>query len=295
MQCLTPLTLYRTEGHRIGKDYRTDVVGCGKCPSCLRSRQAAWCFRLKEEQRISTSSAFLTLTYEDGKLPYSENGLMTLDVRDHQLFMKRLRKTVKTHFPNAKKPIKYYMCGEYGELFFRPHFHSLIFNLPKEYLQHPELIERDWQKGFVDVGQVETRSIAYVTGYMHKTLYHTNQDPHDDRRKEFSTMSKGIGSSYLTPNRLDYYRRKLEPYLVIEEGQKMQIPRYYKDKMFSDPQKAVLNLKAKEHIDLNPTWTTEKQRADYIEQQFKRWKYNQLLKRKTNFKTQKDGKEENHN
>ena len=38
-------------------------------------------------------------------------------------FMKRLRKRFKG------KRIRFYMCGEYGEQFDRPHFHACIFGV----------------------------------------------------------------------------------------------------------------------------------------------------------------------
>ena len=40
---------------------------------------------------MSSSAYFVTLTYNDLCLRYSDNGLMTLDYRDFQLFMKRVR------------------------------------------------------------------------------------------------------------------------------------------------------------------------------------------------------------
>ena len=46
----------------------------------------------------------------------------SLNYRHFQLFMKRLRKEF------APNNIRFYMCGEYGEDFSRPHFHALLFN-----------------------------------------------------------------------------------------------------------------------------------------------------------------------
>lgn len=53
-----------------------------------------------------------------GDVPY-------LRKRDVQLFLKRLRKQL-SNFSDAK--IRYYACGEYGPVHFRPHFHLLLFH-----------------------------------------------------------------------------------------------------------------------------------------------------------------------
>ncbi len=126
MPCLTPITLVRKKPKFDGSI--TDIVPCGRCPQCLIRRQNDWCFRLQEEQKISISSSFITLTYEEDNLPFSENGLMSLKVRDHQLFIKKLRYKVKTK-------IKYFACGEYGAINGRPHFHLIIFGYTPKDLQ----------------------------------------------------------------------------------------------------------------------------------------------------------------
>jgi hypothetical protein len=280
MQCLTPITLYRREGHRIGKEYRTDVVPCGKCPACLNRRRAGWAFRLTEEQRVSTSSAFLTLTYEDQHLKYSDAGYPTLYTKDHQDFVKRLRKTIGTHFTNEQsRPIKYYAVGEYGTNTHRPHFHSIMFNLPREYFQHPELLTRDWKLGQTLLAECNPKTIAYVTGYVNKTLYITGQDPLDDRKKEMTMCSKGLGQSYLTEARKEYYKKILTPYLIVENGDKRTMPRYYKDKMYDEVDKILVNAATQAYIEENPPFKDEWHRKNFIEQVFNQHNYKQRQKR----------------
>jgi hypothetical protein len=50
----------------------------------------------------------------------------------------------------------------------------------------------------------------------------------DDRKPEFSLMSKGMGASYLTPQMVQYYRKKEIFCIVRESGQIISMPRYYK-------------------------------------------------------------------
>lgn len=285
MQCLTPYTLYRAKGNksRLGKEYAfSDVVPCGKCPACLRLRQFNWVFRLKQEQLRAHSSAFLTLTYNDEHLPFSENGLMTLKPKDHQLYMKRLRKSIKTHFQDEiKAPIKYYTCGEYGELYNRPHFHSIIFNLPQSYIKHPELITKDWQNGNTLLAVCNPKTIAYTTGYINKTLYtQKERDPLDDRKKETSLISKGIGENYLTPDRKNYYKKVLTPYLTVENGDKIPIPRYYKNKLYTDRENKILQEKTKLHLLSHPQYLDEKNRRDVVSEEIRKHDKKQLLTRK---------------
>ena len=88
---------------------------CGKCPPCMRRRVSGWSFRLVKHGEQSNSALFVTLTYEDEKIPISKNGLQTLDKTDLQKFFKRLRKL--TH-----EKISYYAVGEYGDKTQRPRY-----------------------------------------------------------------------------------------------------------------------------------------------------------------------------
>ncbi|WP_209313267.1 MULTISPECIES: hypothetical protein [Enterobacterales] len=52
------------------------------------------------------TNCWLTLTYADEHLPWTEYGFPTLDRRDVTLFLKRLRKAI------APLKIRYFGCGE---------------------------------------------------------------------------------------------------------------------------------------------------------------------------------------
>jgi len=267
-QCLTPITLFRKTGTGLNKKSRSDVVPCGKCPNCVKRRSIGWVFRLKEEHKVSQTACFLTLTYEDEKLPITKDGWYTLDKRHLQLFMKRLRKSIKDVYDEEYK-IRYYAVGEYGSKFGRPHYHYIMFNLPKDIIDasyvenrinRNEVLEGIWTNGHIDVGTVTEKSIAYVSGYCHKTLYNHPEDI--DVQKEFSLMSKGIGKAYLTDSVKKYYQNKKIPYLTIEEGQKHIMPRYYKDKLYTKAEKSVMAERAMEAITQK---YYGKKRVEYIE------------------------------
>lgn len=216
-------------------------VPCGKCADCLKERANQWYIRLHYENKVATSAYFVTLTYEVPKRTF--NGLLTVDKRDLQLYLKRLRKLDRT------TGIKYYACSEYGEKFHRPHYHLIIFNV-----QDRNNLIRAWEInqeigndgspimdkvpiGKVDIGTVEPGSMRYVTGYIEKRIGIPQSD-YDDRMPEFSLMSKNMGlyfidhvASFNTLNQVGY---------TVLNGKKYNLSRYYKNKIFKDYEKAII-------------------------------------------------------
>ena len=183
-KCIYPITI----GDKEGKQHKWKVVPCGKCIACKNRRQTQWAFRLGMELRRSTSAVFLTLTYSDECLPFGDEN-PTLDKRDTQKFMKRLRKA-QSKLTNDK--IKYYGCGEYGTKTFRPHYHYILFNLhPSLMLDGP--IRDIWRLGIAQIDECNVKSINYVTKYIMKPRY-----PVQGSEPEFAMMSKRLGDNYVT-------------------------------------------------------------------------------------------------
>ena len=73
---------------------------------------------MHEASNYGLSNSFITLTYNDNNLPHD----LSLNHSHFQKFFKRLRKSLPF------KTVRYYMCGEYGDEFKRPHYHACIFN-----------------------------------------------------------------------------------------------------------------------------------------------------------------------
>lgn len=159
-------------------------VPCGKCPKCLKRRASGWSFRLMQEGKSALSALFVTLTYAKD-IKTTKNGYMTLNKRDAQLFFKKLRKK-RSKKENQDAPIKYYLCGEYGGKFKRPHFHAIVFNSSYDHVLN------SWDHGNVHFGDVNGASIGYCLKYMQKPKQ-TGKHANDDRLPEFSLMSKGLG------------------------------------------------------------------------------------------------------
>lgn len=220
--CITPLSvMHKLKG--------SIPVPCGKCPICINKRISSWSFRLMQEYKVSTSGYFITMTYDTEYIPISENGFLELSRRDLQLFFKRLRKLHEKGNVCKGKSIKYYAVGEYGGKTQRPHYHIILFNAQLE------LIQPAWNQGSVHYGYVSEASVGYTMKYISKPSK-VPMFKDDDRTKEFSLMSKGLGESYLTKSMVRWHRKDIDNrmYCNIDGGKKISMPRYYKDKVYND-------------------------------------------------------------
>jgi hypothetical protein len=211
------------------------------------------------EASLYKNNCFITLTYDDDHVP--ENG--SLRYEDFQKFMKRLRKRYSGVEPSAspesvdKYPIRFYMCGEYGENFGRPHFHACLFNFDfrdKTYwskspggskIYRSDILEELWPFGFSSIGEVNFQSAAYVARYIMKKVtgksaakyYESITDDGEivDKVPEFNKMSlkPGIGANWFKKFHQDVYPHDH----VIVNGRKAKPPRFYDgqlEKMFPD-------------------------------------------------------------
>lgn len=219
MACISPILV------RGLKD--RDFVPCGKCNECLKLKRDDWSFRLKQELKVAVSAKFLTLTYSDDHVRRNpESGLPELCKRDVQLFMKRLRKESARC---SDIGLRYYTVGEYGTNTLRPHYHSIMFNI------HPDItsrVDRIWGLGHVDVGEVTPASIHYTTKYViNRHMDFSGREP------PFSVMSKrpGIGANYVDTHK-QWHRDDMRSHVQVG-GVIARLPRYYREKFFSQSER----------------------------------------------------------
>lgn len=169
------------------------IVPCGHCLNCRKSRINSWSTRLKlEYETYNRRALFITLTYSPEFLPSP-----TLRKKDLQDFFKRLR--YRTNILGYKD-IVYFACGEYGGQNKRPHFHIVLFGLPF-FDGVVKLLYEAWQKkGFVDCKIASPKHFGYCAKYCVKTLNHCV-----DGVPEFVVMSRkqAIGSRYVDANLSD--------------------------------------------------------------------------------------------
>lgn len=236
------------------------AIPCGQCVGCKLEHSRQWAMRCLHEKKLHRENCFVTLTYDNDHLP--EGG--TLVKRDLQLFLKRLRK-------KCGSGIRFYACGEYGDVGSRPHYHVLLFNhnfsdrkvirgsKPDKPLSTSADLDAVWQKGLSVIGEVTFESAAYVARYVMKKISGDRADEHYSRvddcgriyrvLPEFTVMSRrpGIG--------LGWYRKfGKETFIhdsVVVNGHLVRPPRYYDTQLaLTDPDrmaylKSVRRQKAK--------------------------------------------------
>lgn len=200
--------------------------------ACLQNKRAQWSFRLKEHLRNSRNAFFVTLTYDDKKIPLeqiSENAYVpVVNKRDVQLFIKRLRKTQKIK-------ISYYLVAEYGSNTFRPHYHAIMFDIDGSIDKASESIMKAWDNGHVMLGTVTDASIHYVTKYaITKTDYPLNAV------RPFALISKGIGKSYIERCRTYHDGNVDHSYVISESGHKSSMPRYYAERLYTKEERELI-------------------------------------------------------
>lgn len=127
------------------------LLPCGSCVGCQISRAREWAIRCSLELSLHRVASFITLTYRDASCP------PTLSRSDLSLFVRYMRRHVGS--------LRFFGCGEYGELRERPHYHAILFGSADR-----EAAERAWGKGFVTMEAVTPARISYTAGYCAKKL-----------------------------------------------------------------------------------------------------------------------------
>lgn len=197
------------------------------------------------ERQMYDDACFVTLTYEGGQLPGP-----SLIYRHFQLFMKKLRRH------SVQRP-RFFMCGEYGDRYGRPHFHACLFGvsfpdrvylrtLPSGFkIYRSPTLESLWDKGYSSVGDVSFESAAYVARYCMKKVTGNNAAIHynrvDDRtgeevdiEPEFAHMSlkPGLGANWF-----EKYGREVYPAdQVVINGVVCKPPRRYDEWLKANPE-----------------------------------------------------------
>lgn len=244
MACYHPLSAFKLGGQiHFGAPSSSLVqplkLPCGQCIGCRLERSRQWATRIMFESQFHEENCFITLTYRDEDLPYPPS----LDYRHFQLFMKRLRKQLG-------HKVRFYACGEYGDEYFRPHFHACLFGVDfysdryffnyspsGKPLYRSPLLERCWTAGHSSIGDLTFESAAYVARYVTKKItgdvapdYYQFVDSQTGEvfqlKPEFARMSlkPGIGGAWFDKYSSDVYK---DHDYVIVRGRQCRPPRYF--------------------------------------------------------------------
>ena len=193
------------------------------------------------ESRLYDESCFVTLTFADDQLPDTSVSWYPV----FQKFMKRLRRRY------SGREISYFVVGEYGEQFSRPHFHALIFGVSfpfdrlagqdsgVPYYQSREL-DKLWSHGFASVGTFTPESAGYVARYSLKKVLGQAASDHYKRVDsdtgevfdvvpEFCHMSLkrgGIGVRFF-----ERFPSDFEDGFAVLNGSRVPLPLIYRRKL----------------------------------------------------------------
>lgn len=202
------------------------IVPCGQCIGCRLERSRQWAIRISQEASLYENNCFITLTYMEKCCPSS------LVLRDFQLFMKRLRKK----YGNG---IRFFHCGEYGDLNGRPHYHAALlnFDFPDKKLYYSsngfnyylsESLSNLWPFGIHLISDLTFDSAGYIARYVLKKITgDAAQDAYKDKAPPYVTMSRrpGIGAPWIERYLENVYNHDR----VVVKGHESLPPRFYDD------------------------------------------------------------------
>lgn len=188
MKCSNPKKIIINKN---GTDYPV-FVPCGKCYACQNMSRAEWALRCKYELKKTKCLAFVTLTYDNDKLPHTcpdrefkhlvkieeqkkiyarRWTFARLNKQHASNFVKSMQKWIKKKFDNKDLLFRVFLSAEYGDVTLRPHLHCIIFSPVELHLPDwQRLISDCWKFGKYDIQlNVGSAAINYVAKHQVKT------------------------------------------------------------------------------------------------------------------------------
>ncbi|AXH76226.1 MAG: replication initiator protein [Microviridae sp.] len=261
------------------KDQRTLYVpiGCGKCMECKKQRANNWRVRLMEDVRVKSRAKFVTMTFSEEALIELENEIHRINReqtdklnKEHNTNAKykpiegydleneiatiAVRRFLERYRKQHKTSIKHWLVTELGQIKTeRLHIHGIIWtqmhdtregNILTRKEDTKKEIENLWKYGNVNKRDINWENnyvneitVNYIVKYINKT---------DEIHKYYNPIilcSSGIGKGYL--NRRDslqnkYNGEKTKEYYTTRQGNKIGLPKYYRNKIYNDKEKEEL-------------------------------------------------------
>ena len=246
---------------------KLERIPCGNCMECRLNKSKEWAFRCVKEAMEHDNNIMITLTYDDDHLPRSRGidpktgeiyESSTLVKKDHQDFMKRLRKK----FGND---IRFFMCGEYGsddeyvdkygtlrKGTERPHYHFILFNCKfedmkfwrwskcewsnqKNALYRSKTLDKLWGEGHAELNEVNFETCRYVAGYVAKKYKGSDSKEHYELKGQippYTCMSRkpGIANAFFEKNMEKFFKEQ-PMWVITKKGMKKAKSRYFDKQM----------------------------------------------------------------
>lgn len=217
-----------------GFNYECVSLPCKKCEGCAVDKARDYGIRAAHEARMHEWSCFVTLTYDQGNLPF-RGMLKPQDYYDFRTAMKNLRRDYA---------LRFLAVGEYGSKTWRPHFHVCIFGhwfedaVPAGKSSsgfdnyESKVLTELWVKGRCVINHMGPKIAAYAARYSLKKIGTSEGYERTDSRTgeaytlppEFMSASKQLGRAWL-----DRYATDVFPhdFIVMADGSKAPVPKYY--------------------------------------------------------------------
>lgn len=246
-------------------------IGCQKCIECKKKKAREWQARLTEEIKQSKNGKFITLTFSDEHIAklYSENTTKSSGYDlDNDTATLAVRRFLERWRKKYKKSLKHWLTTELGHTGTENiHLHGIIWTDVENWDTE---IKEKWSYGFTWTGDknknyVNEQTVNYIIKYVTKT---------DQLHKEYNPIiltSPGIGNNYTTrehsnATRNAYIPNKTDETYRLNNGAKIGLPIYYRNKIYTEEQREKLWL---EKLDKNERWICgEKVPEDTNEQEF---------------------------
>lgn len=244
MRCLHPL-IRKYITPLDGKEHVQECP-CGKCIACLHNEQDSWAIRLRETCFAYKDFVYDTLTFNEQSITYFDVTSEVMDERriispeswkllerykwydketgelkyyapaiDRQVIRDWIRqgRELFVHHHKYRPDIKYFVVEEYGPKTSRPHFHLLMFGMPKS--DYIKFFKKKWRNQygftktqFIEAGTDKDRDCItrYVSKYVSKGVFESPLVKDGFSPKPFRSISHGIGEEYLQNSIFDWFR-----------------------------------------------------------------------------------------
>lgn len=269
-----------------GKPYPVKALPCGKCVGCRLDYSKEWAIRctLEMQDYPPDECYFLTLTYDDAHVPYSEarrevferdtsidsmrfesfvsgRSMSEIDyvlkevvdlpsnqtlVSDHlTLFMKRLRRNQEYHY--GKQNIRFFGCGEYGGKTFRPHYHLIVYGL-----QLSPRTSSDWQKPMKGYSVWQSKYLEDIWKYGHVIVGHCTYETCGYVARYMLKKQKGNDGDFYKKNNIEppFSRMSLKPGLGMKYYEEHKREMLESDEIYISTEKRGIKSKPPRFFDL---------------------------------------------
>ena len=201
------------------------TVPCNRCSGCNRDRALSWRVRLLHEHMYGNHTTCIPLTLTIAPKHLHEFKTKESQASAIRAFFDRLR-----HYCPERRVPKHFIVSELGEERDRLHFHGILWDVDLTERQ----IRNSWMYGFIRKRPFRSvRQISYVSTYITK--------PGHDWFFPRVYVTPGLGKGYTerTDFRAWHSSAGLDTpinYCVKFEHFTYPLPRYYREKLFSDAQ-----------------------------------------------------------